>query len=85
MSRAWGVNSSLGTTAQRSRELLVEADELQRLPPTALIASYQGESGRTVLLADANPAIGLLPGAASGLALAAAWQTRQRAASLHPG
>ena len=63
LSRAWGVNSSLGTTAQRSRELLVEADELQRLPPTALIVSYQAESGRTVLLADANPAIGLLPGA----------------------
>ena len=62
LSRAWGVNSSRGTTAQRSRELLVEADELQRLPLTALIVSYQAEHGRTVLLADANPAIGLLPG-----------------------
>ncbi len=63
LSRAWGVNSSLGTTAQRSRELLVEADELQRLPPTALIVSYPAQAGRTVVLADANPAIGLLPGA----------------------
>lgn len=63
LSRALGVNSSFGVTAQRSRELLVEADELQRLPPTALIVSCPSEAGRTVLLADANPAIGLLPGA----------------------
>jgi hypothetical protein len=65
LSRALGVNSSVGTTLQRSRELLVEADALQRLPPTALIASYPAQSRRTVLLADANPAIGLLPGTAS--------------------
>ncbi|HEX9064686.1 MAG TPA: hypothetical protein VF843_06235 [Streptosporangiaceae bacterium] len=61
LSRAAGVNSSLGTTVQRSRELLVEAEELQRLPPTAMIVSFTGDGGRTVLLADANPAIGLLP------------------------
>lgn len=65
LSRALGVTSSLGTTAQRSRELLVEADELQRLPLTALILSYPSEAGRMVLFADANPAIGLLPGASS--------------------
>ena len=32
LSRALGENASLGRTAQRSREFLVEADELQRLP-----------------------------------------------------
>jgi hypothetical protein len=60
-SRALGENASLGRTAQRSRELLVEPDELQRLPPTAAIITYPAPTGRTVLLADANPAIGTLP------------------------
>ena len=63
LSRALGENASLGRTAQRSREFLVEADELQRLPPSAVIVSYPGAAGRTVVLADANPAIGTLPGA----------------------
>lgn len=63
LSRALSVNSSLAATAQRSRELLVEADALQRLPPTALLVTYQDQTGRTVLLADANPGIGLLPAA----------------------
>jgi hypothetical protein len=63
LSRALGENASLGRTTQRSREFLVEADELQRLPPSAVIVSYPGPSGRTVVLADANPAIGTLPGA----------------------
>jgi len=56
-SRALGENTSLGRTAQRSRELLVEADELQRLPLSAAIISYPAPAGRTVLLADANPAL----------------------------
>ena len=63
LSRALGENASLGRTAQRSREFLVEADELQRLPPTAMIVSYPSGAGRTVVLADANPAIRTLPSA----------------------
>jgi hypothetical protein len=61
LSRALGENASLGRTAQRSREFLVEGDELQRLPPTAMIVSYPSGAGRTVVLADANPAISTLP------------------------
>jgi hypothetical protein len=63
---AWGVSTtlaagdsqSLAQSLQRSREFLVEASELQRLPPTAMIVSYATAEGRQVLLADANPAIG---------------------------
>lgn len=61
-SRALGENASLARTAQRSREFLVEAAELQRLPPSAMIVSYPARTGRTVVLADANPAIMTLPG-----------------------
>jgi hypothetical protein len=65
-STAWGVSTTLATgdsqslaqSLQRSREFLVEASELQRLPPTAMIVSYATAEGRQVLLADANPAIG---------------------------
>jgi hypothetical protein len=65
-STAWGVSTtlaagdsqSLARSLQRSREFLVEASELQRLPPTAIIVSYATAEGRQVLLADANPAIG---------------------------
>jgi hypothetical protein len=65
-STAWGVSTtlaagdsqSLAQSLQRSREFLVEASELQRLPPTAMIVSYATAEGRQVLLADANPAIG---------------------------
>jgi hypothetical protein len=65
-STAWGVSTtvaagdsqSLAQSLQRSREFLVEASELQRLPPTAMIVSYATAEGRRVLLADANPAIG---------------------------
>jgi hypothetical protein len=46
---------------QRSREVVVEPAELQRLPLTAMIVSYADATGRRVLLADANPAIGALP------------------------
>jgi hypothetical protein len=68
---SWGVSTSrtVGTTgsatlaAQRAREFLVEAQELQRLPPSALVLCYQDSCGRQVLLADANPAIMTLPAA----------------------
>jgi hypothetical protein len=45
---------------RRSRELVVDQHELQRLPPSAMIISYPG---RQVVLADANPGIGGLPAA----------------------
>jgi hypothetical protein len=64
LSRALGENASFGHTAQRSRELLVEPDELQRLPPSAMIVSYPSPDARIVTLADANPALMTLPGAA---------------------
>jgi hypothetical protein len=57
-SRATGDSESLARSLQRSRELLVEPSELQRLPTTAMIVSYAAPGGRRVLLADANPAIG---------------------------
>jgi hypothetical protein len=60
-SRAIGLNSALGQTVQRSREFLVEPDELQRLPPSAVIVSYALGARRHVVLADANPAIYTLP------------------------
>ncbi len=60
LSKAVGESSSLGRTSQRSRELLVEPDELQRLPVTAMIVSYPARDGRSVVLADANPAIGVM-------------------------
>jgi hypothetical protein len=74
-STAWGVstslaageNSSVGLTAQRSRELLVEPGELQRLPVSAMIVCYPGPAGRQVVLTDVNPAIGALPGVADSL------------------
>ena len=60
-SRAIGRSEALGTTAQRSREFLVEAHELQQLPPSAAIVSYASRAGRQVVLADTNPAILTLP------------------------
>jgi hypothetical protein len=60
-SRATGDSESLARSLQRSRELVVEPSELQRLPATAMIVSYGAGPGRHVLLADANPAIGALP------------------------
>jgi hypothetical protein len=59
-SRAAGDSQSLAQSLQRSREFVVEASELQRLPPTAMIVSYPAVAGRQVFLADANPAIGAL-------------------------
>ena len=60
-SRATGDSESLARSLQRSRELIVEPSELQRLPVTAMIVSHEAGAGRRVLLADANPAIGALP------------------------
>jgi hypothetical protein len=60
-SRAPGDRESLARSLQRSRELVVEPSELQRLPATAMIISYGNAAERRVLLADANPAIGSLP------------------------
>jgi len=60
-SRATGDSESLARSMQRSREVVVEPAELQRLPLTAMIVSYASATGRQVLLADANPAIGSLP------------------------
>jgi hypothetical protein len=60
-SLAAGDSQSLAQSLQRSREFLVEAGELQRLPVTAMIVSYATSAGRQVFLADANPAIGALP------------------------
>jgi hypothetical protein len=64
MSRALGENASLGRTAQRSREFVVEAAELQRLPVSGAILSYPTPAGATVLFVDTNPAIAALPDAA---------------------
>jgi hypothetical protein len=60
-SRATGDSESLARSMQRSREVVVEPAELQRLPPTAMIVSYASTAGRQVRLVDANPAIGALP------------------------
>jgi hypothetical protein len=59
--RATGDSESLARSLQRSRELIVEPSELQRLPVTAMIVSHGAGQERRVLLADANPAIGALP------------------------
>jgi hypothetical protein len=67
-STAWGVSTSRATadsdslarSLQRSRELVIEPAELQRLPATAMVVSYGSGPQRQVLLADANPAIGAL-------------------------
>jgi len=60
LSKALGENATLGRTATRSREFLVEAAQLQRLPATSVIVSYPSQHGRAAVLADANPAIGTL-------------------------
>jgi hypothetical protein len=75
-STAWGLTTScatgdsesLASVLQRSREFLVEQNELQQLPASAMIVSYAGPEGRQVVMADANPGIGGL-GAATLLTL----------------
>jgi hypothetical protein len=63
-SHAVGTSTALARSIQRSREFLVEQQELQQLPPSAVIVSYAGAGGQRVVLADANPAIITLPTAA---------------------
>jgi hypothetical protein len=60
-SRAFGTTDSIATAAQRAREFLVEAHELQQLPPSAVVLCRAGPGGRQVTLADVNPAIMTLP------------------------
>ena len=60
-SQAVGGSVSRARTGQRSREFLVEAHELQQLPPSAVLVSYAAPEGRQVVLADANPALIALP------------------------
>ena len=50
-----------GELRQGFRELRVEPPQLQRLPPTAMVFTHAGDSGRRVLLVDANPGIMTLP------------------------
>jgi hypothetical protein len=89
-SRATGDSESLAQSLQRSREFLVEASELQRLPTTAMIVGYATAAGRQVILADANPAIVGLPAATTtplaeaGMFRATAPDDRQAPASLSP-
>jgi hypothetical protein len=72
-SSAWGESTSLAIaeteslsgSLQRSRELIVEPHELQRLPATSLILSYPSPAGKSVVLADVNPGIAELPSATS--------------------
>jgi hypothetical protein len=60
-SRAMGGSVSQARSRQRSREFLVEAHELQQLPPSAVLVSYAAAEGRQLVLADANPALIALP------------------------
>lgn len=79
-SSALGENESLARTAQRSREFLVEASELQQLPPSAAIVTYASHQGRQVVLADVNPGILALPvTTTAGVAEAAREDARERA------
>jgi hypothetical protein len=70
-STAWGMATAKAVAdggppaeaRQRSREFLAGPDELQQLPPSAMIVGYAGPDGRQVVLADANPGIGGLASA----------------------
>src|SRR5690606_16290722 len=50
---------------QRFRELQIEPPQLQELPPTAMVFTHSGATGRRTLLVDANPGIITLPTAHS--------------------
>jgi hypothetical protein len=56
-------SESLAASLQRSREIVVDARELQQMPASAMVLSYAGPAGRQVILADANPGIGGLSAA----------------------
>ncbi len=64
---AWGrtVAARRRADKQRFRELLVEPPQLQELPPTAMVFTHAGATGRRILLVDANPGIITLPTAHS--------------------
>ena len=68
---AWGrtvagrAPASGGNGKQRFRELLVEPPQLQELPPTAMVFTHSGATGRRIQLVDANPGIITLPTAHS--------------------
>ncbi|GAA4099400.1 hypothetical protein [Actinomadura miaoliensis] len=58
----WGRTIGAGGAGkQRFRELLIEPHQLQELPPTAMVFTHAGGSGRRILLVDANPGIITLP------------------------
>jgi hypothetical protein len=50
---------------QGVREFSVGRQELQQLPPTAMVFAHATQAGRRILLVDANPAIMMLPTAHS--------------------
>ncbi|WP_262401347.1 hypothetical protein [Actinomadura sp. CNU-125] len=50
---------------QRFRELFVGPPQLQELPPTAMVFTHAGATGRRIMLVDANPGIITLPTAHS--------------------
>ena len=83
-SRALSESTSVAASSQRSREFLVEQHELQQLPPSAVIVTYAGATGRQAVLADANPAIIALPGATLA-SLADARAAAAAAAAARPG
>jgi hypothetical protein len=59
---AWGQGTSAAADAGKgSREFAVAPQELQRLPPTAMIFTHAEHSGRRIILLDANPGIMTLP------------------------
>ncbi|CNE28863.1 Uncharacterised protein [Mycobacterium tuberculosis] len=59
---AWGRTvADRRTSKQRFRELLIEPPQLQELPPTAMVFTHSGATGRRTLLVDANPGIITLP------------------------
>lgn len=67
---AWGrtvssVHLAAHPGKQRYRELLIEPPQLQELPPTAMVFTHAGATGRRILLVDANPGIITLPTAHS--------------------
>ncbi|MFC0038238.1 hypothetical protein [Actinomadura rayongensis] len=62
---AWGRTIPPNLSRQRARELLIEPPQLQELPPTAMVFTHAGSTGRRILMVDANPGIITLPTAHS--------------------
>jgi hypothetical protein len=63
---AWAHSVWPSGERHRSREVVVEQQQLQELPPTAMVFSHTTEQGRRVQLIDANPGIMALPTAEAG-------------------